>query len=125
MGICLTKTYDIPIASPSPPPPPLPPPPPPPQPVVKPGFSPPSMQLTKTQSQIRTVFEKPMVDVNTLYVLEKELGHGQFGVTYLCTERATGKKYACKSISKRKLVSRGDIDDMRREVSHSDLVICR
>lgn len=58
-----------------------------------------------------------MVDVNTLFILERELGRGQFGVTYLCTERATGKTYACKSISKRKLVSKGDIDDFRREVS--------
>jgi calcium-dependent protein kinase len=91
--------------------------------VVKQGFSPPSIPLIKAQPQTGTVFEKPMVDINTLYVLDQELGRGQFGVTYLCTERATGKKYACKSISKRKLVNRGDIDDMRREVSHSNLLI--
>ncbi|KAF3321165.1 calcium-dependent protein kinase 29 [Carex littledalei] len=108
MGICFTKIYDIPITSPSPSSPP--------QPVVKPGFSPPSMSLTKKHSQNGTVLEKPMVDVNTLFILERELGRGQFGVTYLCTERATGKTYACKSISKRKLVNKGDIDDFRREV---------
>lgn len=31
-------------------------------------------------------------------------------------ERATGKEYACKSIEKRRLVSRDDVDDVRREI---------
>ncbi|GFZ00493.1 calcium-dependent protein kinase family protein [Actinidia rufa] len=35
---------------------------------------------------------------------------GQFGSTYLCTEVSTGVKYACKSISKRKLISKEDVD---------------
>ncbi|KAJ4777813.1 Calcium-dependent protein kinase [Rhynchospora pubera] len=109
MGLCFssTKTYDIPISSPSSSP--L-------QPVVKPGFPPLSMSLSKAQPETGKVLQKPMVDVNTLFLLERELGRGQFGVTSLCTERATGKKYACKSISKRKLISRADIDDLRREV---------
>ncbi|KAJ4802980.1 Calcium-dependent protein kinase [Rhynchospora pubera] len=109
MGLCFssTKNYDIPISSPSSSP--L-------QPVVKPGFPPLSMSLSKAQPETGKVLQKPMVDVNTLFLLERELGRGQFGVTSLCTERATGKKYACKSISKRKLISRADIDDLRREV---------
>ncbi|KAJ3689777.1 hypothetical protein LUZ61_018941 [Rhynchospora tenuis] len=106
MGLCFTKTYDIPIESPTQSP----------LRVLKPGFPPPSKSLTKRQPEFGMVLEKPMVDVNTLFVLERELGHGQFGVTSLCTERATGNKYACKSISKRKLVSRADIYDLRREV---------
>ena len=57
-----------------------------------------------------------MVDITSIFALDKELGRGQFGITYLCTERATGLKYACKSVSKRKLVTRSDIEDMRREV---------
>lgn len=57
-----------------------------------------------------------MSDVSSLYALDKELGRGQFGITYLCTERATGLKFACKSISKRKLVRKSDIDDVRREI---------
>ncbi|KAK8945943.1 Calcium-dependent protein kinase isoform 2 [Platanthera guangdongensis] len=57
-----------------------------------------------------------MCDLSSLFILEKELGRGQFGITYLCTELSTGVKYACKSISKRKLVSRTDIEDMRREI---------
>jgi len=57
-----------------------------------------------------------MEDVRATYSMGKELGRGQFGVTHLCTHRATGEKLACKSIAKRKLVAKEDIDDVRREV---------
>ncbi|KAF5739323.1 hypothetical protein HS088_TW12G00528 [Tripterygium wilfordii] len=62
------------------------------------------------------ILGKPYVDVTTLYDLDKELGRGQFGITYLCTEKATGLKYACKSISRRKLVDDKEIEDAKREV---------
>nr|CAD1844791.1 unnamed protein product [Ananas comosus var. bracteatus] len=128
MGQCLTKTYEIPITTSSFKPPPPPPPPPPrapslPKPDPLPPRSTTTTKTTKTtfskapsSARIGPVLEKPMVDVTTLYVLERELGRGQFGVTYLCTERSTGLKYACKSVSKKKLVSRSDVEDMRREV---------
>lgn len=48
--------------------------------------------------------------------LGEKLGHGQFGTTFLCTERKTGSKFACKSIAKRKLVQKEDLEDVRREV---------
>ena len=67
--------------------------------------------------QIGPILQRPMADVRTLFHLERKLGSGQFGTTYLCTERATGRKYACKSVPKRKLVRRADIDDMRREIT--------
>ncbi|GLJ39874.1 hypothetical protein SUGI_0815450 [Cryptomeria japonica] len=51
-----------------------------------------------------------------LYVLGRKLGQGQFGTTYLCTEISTGKEYACKSIPKRKLISKEDVEDVRREI---------
>jgi serine/threonine protein kinase len=38
------------------------------------------------------------------------------GVTYLCIERETHTQYACKSISKKKLRTQVDIEDVRREV---------
>ncbi|KAM7277660.1 hypothetical protein ACFE04_004794 [Oxalis oulophora] len=63
-----------------------------------------------------TILGKPYEDVKQFYTLGKELGRGQFGVTYLCTEISTAKQYACKSISKRKLMSKSDKDDMRREI---------
>lgn len=37
------------------------------------------------------------------YILGRELGRGEFGITYLCTDRETKQALACKSISKRKL----------------------
>ncbi|XP_016457690.1 calcium-dependent protein kinase 32 [Nicotiana tabacum] len=55
-------------------------------------------------------------DIETTYELGRELGRGEFGVTYLCTEKSTGEFYACKSISKKKLRTRIDIEDVRREV---------
>ncbi|XP_059460540.1 calcium-dependent protein kinase 29 [Corylus avellana] len=62
------------------------------------------------------ILGKPYVDINSIYVLEKELGRGQFGITYLCKEKATNLKYACKSIARRKLVNQKDIEDVRREI---------
>ncbi|XP_042433256.1 calcium-dependent protein kinase 2-like isoform X1 [Zingiber officinale] len=63
-----------------------------------------------------TILGMPFEDVRSLYTLGKELGRGQFGVTYLCTEKATGVRYACKSISKRKLSNKGDREDIKREI---------
>lgn len=63
-----------------------------------------------------SILGKPYEDVKSYYALGKELGRGQFGVTYLCTEISTGQKYACKSISKRKLISKNDREDMKREI---------
>ncbi|KAI7732716.1 hypothetical protein M8C21_001894 [Ambrosia artemisiifolia] len=55
-------------------------------------------------------------NIRDLYTLGQKLGQGQFGTTYLCTENSTGIDYACKSISKRKLISREDVEDVRREI---------
>ncbi|GLT62076.1 hypothetical protein SLA2020_347410 [Shorea laevis] len=63
-----------------------------------------------------TILGKPYEDVKLHYTFGKELGKGQFGVTFLCTENSTGKQYACKTISKKKLLTKNDKEDMRREV---------
>ncbi|KAJ4825377.1 Calcium-dependent protein kinase 7 [Turnera subulata] len=55
-------------------------------------------------------------DISQHYDLGRELGRGEFGVTYLCTDVNTGEKFACKSISKKKLRTAVDIEDVRREV---------
>ncbi|KAI7742680.1 hypothetical protein M8C21_027823 [Ambrosia artemisiifolia] len=55
-------------------------------------------------------------NIRDLYTLGQKLGQGQFGTTYLCTENSTGIKYACKSIAKRKLISKEDVEDVRREI---------
>ncbi|KAL9258791.1 Calcium-dependent protein kinase 4-like protein [Drosera capensis] len=55
-------------------------------------------------------------NIRDLYTLGHKLGQGQFGTTYLCTEIATGVDYACKSITKRKLIAKEDVEDVRREI---------
>lgn len=51
------------------------------------------------------------------YMVDRELGRGEFGVTYLCIHRDTRELLACKSISKRKLRTSVDVEDVRREVA--------
>lgn len=55
-------------------------------------------------------------DISARYDFGRELGRGEFGVTYLCTDVSTGERLACKSISKRKLRTAVDVEDVRREV---------
>ncbi|KAG2698271.1 hypothetical protein I3843_07G142500 [Carya illinoinensis] len=122
MGLCFTKSRDIPIAStsasessprPSNQAPRIP------QEQHNPTLSKPastSSKATSTSEEIRHILGKPYVDINSIYVLDRELGRGQFGITYLCTEKATGQKYACKSIARRKLATHQDIEDVRREI---------
>ncbi|GMH10308.1 hypothetical protein Nepgr_012149 [Nepenthes gracilis] len=55
-------------------------------------------------------------DISARYELGRELGRGEFGITYLATDLATGERFACKSISKKKLRTAVDIEDVRREV---------
>ncbi|CAN6345698.1 unnamed protein product [Urochloa humidicola] len=62
------------------------------------------------------VLGRPMEDVRAAYTFGRELGRGQFGVTYLATHKPTGRRYACKSIAARKLAHRDDVEDVRREV---------
>jgi calcium-dependent protein kinase len=55
--------------------------------------------------------------ISDKYILGRELGRGEFGITYLCTDRENKEALACKSISKRKLRTAVDIEDVRREVA--------
>ncbi|KAG6536379.1 hypothetical protein ZIOFF_001433 [Zingiber officinale] len=50
------------------------------------------------------------------YMLDRELCRREFGVTYLCLDHFTEELLACKSISKRKLQTAVDVEDVRREV---------
>ncbi|GFP79058.1 calcium-dependent protein kinase [Phtheirospermum japonicum] len=76
----------------------------------------PQTQNTLPRLEPNNILGKPFEEVKSKYSVGKELGRGQFGVTYSCTEISTGTHYACKSILKRKLVSKNDKDDMKREV---------
>lgn len=66
--------------------------------------------------KLRVLKEPTGRDIGTRYELGRELGRGEFGVTYLCIDKGTGEKFACKSISKKKLRAAVDIEDVRREV---------
>ncbi|XP_030527752.1 calcium-dependent protein kinase 24 [Rhodamnia argentea] len=64
-----------------------------------------------------SILKNPSRDnVQDKFEFGKELGRGEFGVTYKCIERETGEAYACKTISKSKLRTEIDVDDVRREV---------
>ncbi|KAL6205124.1 hypothetical protein ACLB2K_022388 [Fragaria x ananassa] len=80
-----------------------------------PASPPPGGKPAKT-GPIGPVLGRPMEDVRSTYSIGKELGRGQFGVTHLCTHKQTGEHFACKTIAKRKLVNKEDIEDVRREV---------
>nr|BCU41347.1 calcium-dependent protein kinase [Gentiana scabra] len=67
-------------------------------------------------SQAYFVLGHKTANIRDLYTLGRNLGQGQFGTTYLCTEISTNIEYACKSISKRKLISKEDVEDVRREI---------
>ncbi|GLT41786.1 hypothetical protein SLA2020_158290 [Shorea laevis] len=89
-------------------------------PAAPPKPSPPIGSTTSSKpakpSPIGPVLGRPMEDVKSTYTIGKELGRGQFGVTHLCTNKVTGQQFACKTIAKRKLVNKEDIEDVRREV---------
>jgi calcium-dependent protein kinase len=65
---------------------------------------------------VGSVLKRDSERLKDIYTLGKKLGQGQFGTTYQCVEKATGKQFACKSIAKRKLVTDEDVEDVRREI---------
>ncbi|KAK6939000.1 EF-hand domain [Dillenia turbinata] len=131
MGLCCTKFNEIPISSSSDSPPhtyhPLPTQTPTKTSTKKPStpkplhsshsFSGFTSSSSSSSSQIGPILNRPYVDISTIYKFGKELGRGQFGITYLCTEKSTGQTYACKSISRRKLMSDKHVQDVRREIA--------
>jgi calcium-dependent protein kinase len=65
---------------------------------------------------VGSVLKRKTENLKEKYSLGRRLGQGQFGTTYLCVERSTGREFACKSILKRKLVTDDDVEDVRREI---------
>lgn len=66
--------------------------------------------------QVQSVLESKAGNLKEFYSLGRKLGQGQFGTTFYCLEKGTGKEFACKSIAKRKLTTTEDVEDMRREI---------
>ncbi|KAL6140628.1 hypothetical protein ACLB2K_058926 [Fragaria x ananassa] len=69
-----------------------------------------------TPSNPKWVLPYQTQNLTDLYTLGKILGQGQFGTTYLCTDKSTGLDFACKSIPKRKLLCKEDYEDVWREI---------
>ncbi|KAG4925260.1 hypothetical protein JHK87_050800 [Glycine soja] len=71
----------------------------------------------KQKAPITVLAGVPKENIEDRYLVDRELGRGEFGVTYLCIDRDTRELLACKSISKRKLRTAVDVEDVRREVA--------
>ena len=69
------------------------------------------------KSKKGSILGRTTSDINDCYTFHEELGKGQFGTTYKIKDKKTGKEYACKAIAKRKLTTKEDQDDVRREIS--------
>nr|GMC81791.1 calcium-dependent protein kinase 13 [Ipomoea batatas]GMC85872.1 calcium-dependent protein kinase 13 [Ipomoea batatas] len=69
------------------------------------------------QKPITVLTEVKKENIEERYMVDRELGRGEFGVTYLCIDRGSRELLACKSISKRKLRTAVDVEDVRREVA--------
>lgn len=80
------------------------------------NFTPSPPQPPLPTTTLGRILNRPMEDVRSIFIFGRELGRGQFGVTYLVTHKVTKEQFACKSIATRKLINRDDIDDVRREV---------
>ncbi|GJT15852.1 calcium-dependent protein kinase 19-like protein [Tanacetum coccineum] len=70
-------------------------------------------KLERKSSSILGIEEK---NVELDYKKVKEIGRGRFATTYLCKEKSTGKKFACKSVVKRFLVTESEKQNLKREV---------
>ncbi|PON42670.1 Serine/threonine protein kinase [Parasponia andersonii] len=55
-------------------------------------------------------------DFDKRYTIGKLLGHGQFGYTYVATDKANGDRVAVKRIEKNKMVLPIAVEDVKREV---------
>lgn len=73
-------------------------------------------RLSSAGLQIDSVLGRKTDNIKDYYTLGRKLGQGQFGTTFLCVEKASGKEFACKSIGKRKLTTKEDVEDVRREI---------
>nr|KAJ0187709.1 hypothetical protein LSAT_V11C900493800 [Lactuca sativa] len=77
---------------------------------------PPSSPELHHQKPWDSILGIPYKNITDDYKIGKELGRGKSAVTKICKEKATGKKYACKSIPKRRLVTESERQHLKREV---------
>ncbi|CAB4268709.1 unnamed protein product [Prunus armeniaca] len=83
---------------------------------AKPKRPPQMKRVSSAGLRTGSVLQTRTGKLKEFYSLGRKLGQGQFGITFLCVEKATGKEFACKSIAKRKLLTDEDVEDVRREI---------
>ncbi|XP_028084767.1 calcium-dependent protein kinase 24 [Camellia sinensis] len=75
-----------------------------------------SKSRNRTTRVISVLKDPSAEDIFKKYRFGNELGRGEFGITYQCCDIVTGEILACKTISKSKLKTEIDVEDVRREV---------
>ncbi|KAI5679682.1 hypothetical protein M9H77_00909 [Catharanthus roseus] len=73
-------------------------------------------RISSVGLQLESVLGRKTGNLKEIYSLGRKLGQGQFGTTFFCLEKSTGKEFACKTIAKRKLTTQEDVEDVRREI---------
>ncbi|CAL5376562.1 unnamed protein product [Camellia sinensis] len=73
-------------------------------------------RMSSVELQAESLLKTKAGHLKDFYNLGQKLEHGQFGTTFLCVEKETRKKYACKFIAKRKLLTKDNVDDVRKEI---------
>ena len=66
--------------------------------------------------------KKPYSNVAEHYSMGKELGRGRYGVIRMCKHKQREERLACKMISKSKLASVREVEDVQREVKVMELL---
>nr|DAD48281.1 TPA_asm: hypothetical protein HUJ06_018218 [Nelumbo nucifera] len=83
---------------------------------TKPKKPPNFKRMASVGLNIDSVLQRKTEILKEKYSLGRKLGQGQFGTTFYCLEKGTGKEFACKTIAKRKLTTAEDVEDVRREI---------
>ena len=73
-------------------------------------------KVSKEIAMRTMIVDEPTKNIEEDYLIGRILGQGQFGVTTLAKHKETQKRCACKTISKLKLVTEADIQDIKREI---------
>ncbi|CAI5468641.1 unnamed protein product [Closterium sp. Yama58-4] len=75
------------------------------------------LECNDRRPSCENIFGPSVQGIDTFFALDSEIiGSGQFGTVRHCVHRETGLPFACKSISKRQLLTEDARDKLRREV---------
>lgn len=78
---------------------------------------PPKAPANVSGGAVGPVLGRPLSNIRDRYIIDRELGRGQFGVTRLVIRRDRDESLACKSIASRKIRTKKDAEIVRREVA--------